>query len=258
MSLYARVKRRARRELLARTARLRGSLKAAVIGCGQIAPAHLMGYQESGLATVVGVSDVEPGAMAAHLAHRPDVRAFRDYRQMLSVLRPDLVSICTWPQHHLEILRTVAEYPVKAVLCEKPMALQMHEVEEMLRVSKHGGIRLGIGHQYRFHPCFRKASELIRSGSLGRILSMKGNIADSIANNGPHLVDAIRFLLDDKPVRRVSASIEGMGSRVNRGWPAELGARGALTFEDGLTVEVFWASNRRRSSKSRSPARRDR
>ena len=108
MSLLSRVQRKVRREILTRSAALRGAAKAAVIGAGQIAPDHLSGYQESGVAYVVGVSDVQAGAMAGVLRHYPSVRAFRDYRAMLEVTRPDVVSICTWPQSHLEIVKAVA------------------------------------------------------------------------------------------------------------------------------------------------------
>jgi predicted dehydrogenase len=39
------------------------------------------------------------------------------------------ISICTWPQHHLEIVRVAQQLGVKGILCEKPMALEMREVE---------------------------------------------------------------------------------------------------------------------------------
>ena len=105
MSLLQRIQRKARRELLTRTAGVRGAAKAAIIGCGQISPDHLSAFQESGVATVVAASDVRAGAMASLLRHYPTVRAFRDYRTMINETQPDVVSICTWPQHHLEIVQ---------------------------------------------------------------------------------------------------------------------------------------------------------
>src|SRR5262245_43477275 len=238
MSFYVRVRRKARRELLARTARFRGTVKAAVVGCGQIAPAHLSGYTESGLATVVAISDVRGGAMGPHLDRYPHVRGLRDYRQMLAVSRPDVVSVCTWPQDHLGMVRTAAEHAVKGVLCEKPMALQMRDVTEMQAICRQAGIKLGIGHQYRFHPYFTQAAAMIRSGELGRLVALRGHCEESVANTGPHLLDSIRFLLGDRPLRRVSATFEGFGAKTNRGWAAEDGARGQLTFDDGLVAHV--------------------
>jgi perosamine synthetase len=238
MSLYVRTQRKARRELLAWTSGLRRTARAAVIGCGQIAPEHLAGYTESGVATVVAISDVRAGAMAPHLRRYPKVRGFRDYHQMLETMRPDVVSICTWPQDHLKIIKSAVQHSIKGVFCEKPMALQMSEVTEMLRVCKEADVKLSIGHQYRFHPYFAKAAAMIARGELGRVVAVRGNVQDSVANNGPHLLDTIRFLLADRPVRRVSASFEAVGNRMNRGWPMEDGARGELTFDDGLVAHV--------------------
>ncbi len=232
------VQRKARRELLTRTAGMRGAAKAAIIGCGQIAPDHLSAFQESGVAKVVAVSDVRASAMASALRNYPTLRAFRDYRAMINETRPDVVSICTWPQHHLEIVRTVAQLGVKGILCEKPMALQMSEVEEMVEICKAAGVKLAIGHQYRFHPYFTHAAGLVAGGTLGRLVEVRGNIKDSVANNGPHLLDTIRFLLGDRPVRHVSATFERRGNKQNRGWPVEDGARGELTFDDGLVAKV--------------------
>jgi len=209
-----------------------------VIGCGQIAPEHLSGYSESGAARVVAISDVRPGSMAPHLGKYGNPRAYRDYRQMLDETKPDVVSICTWPQHHHEIVREITRYPVKGILCEKPMALQMGEIEEMLEVCKSANIKLGVGHQYRFHPYFEAAAQSIRRGDIGRIVAVRGNIQDSVANNGPHLVDSIRFLLGDRPVKSVSASFQGFGTALNRGWAVERGATGTLIFTDGIVAAL--------------------
>jgi dTDP-4-amino-4,6-dideoxygalactose transaminase/predicted dehydrogenase len=238
MSFLQRVQRRGRREVLSRTAKARGTARAAIIGCGQIAPDHLSGYQESGLATVVAVSDIRPAAMASCLTHHPSVRAFRDYCVMLDETKPDVVSICTWPQHHLEVLRDVVQRGVKGIICEKPMALRMSDIEEMVLLCQTAGVKLAIGHQYRFHPYFIHAARLIAQNALGKIVGVRGNIKDSVANNGPHLLDTMRFVLGDRPERRVAATFVRRRGVTNRGWPVEDSARGELIFEDGVVAEL--------------------
>ena len=170
MSLMQRIQRKARRELLTRTAGVRGAAKAAIIGCGQIAPDHLAG--------VPGVRGRDRGGGERHPRGRDgvgaaalsDVRAFRDYRTMINEMRPDVVSICTWPQHHLEIVRVAAQLGVKGILCEKPMALQMSEVEEMIDdLPGRGGQacdRTPVPVSSLFHSCradWSRAAPLARS-----------------------------------------------------------------------------------------------
>jgi len=118
------------------------------------------------------------------------------------------------------------------------MALQMSEAEEMVKICGDAGVRLGIGHQYRFHPYFVHAADLVVGGALGRIRRARANIKDSVANNGPHLVDTLRFVLGDRPARYVSADFERTGDTMNRGVPVESAARGEITFEDGLVAEA--------------------
>ena len=114
----------------------------------------------------------------------------------------------------------------------------MSEVDEMIEICRSAGVKLAIGHQYRFHPYFMHAAGMVARGALGKLVEVRGNIKDSVANNGPHLLDTIRFLLGDRPVQRVSATFERTGNKLNRGWPVEDGARGELTFDDGLVAKV--------------------
>ncbi|MEP7097763.1 MAG: DegT/DnrJ/EryC1/StrS family aminotransferase, partial [Dokdonella sp.] len=72
----------------------------------------------------------------------------------------------------------------------------------------------------------------------GKIIRVRGNIKDSVANNGPHLLDTMRFVLGDRPERRIAATFERRRGVINRGWPVEDSARGELTFEDGVVAEL--------------------
>ena len=68
-----------------------------------------------------------------------------------------------------------AEWSIKAmqagkhVLCEKPMARNISEVEEMFKVSEHTGNVLIEGFMYRAHPGIQKLIEPVRSGVLGKV-----------------------------------------------------------------------------------------
>ena len=88
----------------------------------------------------------------------------------------------------------------KGILCEKPLALTLGEIEQMADVCRATGTKLACGHQYRFHPVFIEAADCIRRGRLGTVTNVRGVIRGSIANNGPHLIDTLRFVLGD-PLR---------------------------------------------------------
>ncbi len=236
-SLAERAARKLRRIAQRQVRPLRRPLRAAVVGCGAISPEHLDGYEDTGIAAVVGVSDVAPAALARALDRVPGARGFRDYREMLETLRPDVVSICTWPQTHADVVRAAVDAGVRGILCEKPLALTMAEVDEMVRLCREAGVRLAGGHQLRFHRAFVEAARLVRSGVIGQPRSAQAQVASSLANNGPHVLDVARFVLGDPRPRRVSCRCVRTRGQLNRGWPMEDGAEGQIEFENDLALE---------------------
>jgi dTDP-4-amino-4,6-dideoxygalactose transaminase len=104
----------------------------------------------------------------------------------------------------------------------------------MLDVCSKHGCKLGGGHQYRFHPRFVQAAEIVRNGDLGELKEIQGQVVGSLANNGPHLIDTIRFVLGDMPAVSVEGRCERARGGCDRGVPAEDYFEGKIVFESGL------------------------
>jgi len=233
-----RIKRKAKRIVYRKTASLRSAMRAGIVGCGSIAPDHATAYDNSSLAHLVAVSDVRPQSLSNILDRWSFVKGYKDLREMFQKERLDVVSVCTWPQIHAEIVRAAASAGVHGILCEKPLALQLSQVEEMIAVCAGYNCKLAGGHQYRFHSLFAQVAHLIRGGQLGMLKGAKANIASSIANNGPHLIDTIRFVFGDAKVVSVECTCDRSRDEWNRGMPVETSSIGALTFEGGLKCHI--------------------
>ena len=93
-----------------------------VVGCGLIARAHVRGYQEVGPKLIAG-ADTSASQRARFRQEYPDVTMYVDYREMLEKEELDLVSVCTWPPFHEEMVVAAAEAGIKGIVCEKPMAV---------------------------------------------------------------------------------------------------------------------------------------
>ena len=65
----------------------------------------------------------------------------------------------------------------KHVLCEKPFALTLKEVDAMIAASKKTGKVLAEAFMYRHHPQTLKAKEIVDSGVLGKIQVIKGEFS---------------------------------------------------------------------------------
>jgi xylose dehydrogenase (NAD/NADP) len=76
-----------------------------------------------------------------------------------------------------------AEWTVKAmhagkhVLCEKPFALTLEEVDAMIAASKETGGVLAEAFMYRHHPQTQKVKEIVDSGQLGNVQLIKGEFS---------------------------------------------------------------------------------
>jgi predicted dehydrogenase len=100
-------------------------------------------------------------------------QAFSTYQEMLESGAVDAVYISL--PNHLH-----AEWSIKAmqagvhVLCEKPFALTLHDVDSMIKVKKETGVVLAEAFMYRHHPQTKLAGEMVKSGKLGQITVVRG------------------------------------------------------------------------------------
>jgi predicted dehydrogenase len=111
---------------------------------------------------------------AAAYAREWDIpRAFGSYQEMLDSDEVDSVYISL--PNHLH-----AEWSINAmqaglhVLCEKPFALTLDEVDTMIEVQEETGRMLAEAFMYRHHPQTKIAGDLVASGELGQVTVFRG------------------------------------------------------------------------------------
>ena len=122
--------------------------------------------------------------------------------------------IATPPLHH-PVLAAQALRAGKHVYVEKAIALASEEVRALCALAAEVDRRLMVGHILQYHPAFLKVRELVRSGQLGRLLSLqasrmnlgriRGNDEDVVWSLAPHDVSMLRALAEGEP-RVVSAA----------------------------------------------------
>jgi len=141
---------------------------------------------------------------------------YADYKEMIKRTDLDLV-VNTTPSHlhfavSLELLQSGQN-----VLCEKPLARTVEEVDELLAAVEQTGKQLYVFQQSRFAPAFKQINDIIDSGKIGRVVQATisyNNFArrwdwqtlrefngGNLYNTGPHPVDqALQFLgTEDMP-----------------------------------------------------------
>ena len=93
-----------------------------------------------------------------------------------TVTHPDvnLVCITTPPDRHKEMTLFALEHD-KHVLCEKPMAMNVSEAEEMLAAAKGKDVLRLIDFELRFQPGRQLVYKMIRDGRIGKVRHAKWN-----------------------------------------------------------------------------------
>lgn len=100
--------------------------------------------------------------------------AFSTYEDIFNAPHLDAIYIATThPQHYENTLMCLRHHI--PVLCEKPLAMNHYQVKEMIAASKAHQTFLMEGLWTRFLPPFNKALEIIESGRIGKVISVKAD-----------------------------------------------------------------------------------
>jgi predicted dehydrogenase len=119
--------------------------------------------------------DAPAKTRARRLAERYGVeKVYTDYRQLLEETKPDVVSVCTWPHLHREMVEAAIASGAKGIHAEKPMAPTYGDAKAMYEAAEKAGVTMTFCHQRRFNPEFRKARELLRNGAIGEVVRLEG------------------------------------------------------------------------------------
>lgn len=142
-----------------------GPLRVGIVGAGRIGVLHagLLATQVPG-AALVAVSDARP-ELAADVARRLGVPQLTT-DELLADPGVDAVAICSSTNTHVELIVAAAQAG-KAIFCEKPVSLDLAEVDTALQAVERHGVALLVGFNRRFDPSHRRVHAAVRAGEVG-------------------------------------------------------------------------------------------
>lgn len=144
-------------------------MRAAIIGCGQIADAHVQEINRIPDASVVAVCDLDHH-MAEQAAARFHISGvYTDVDRLLSEAKPDVVHITTPPATHLALGRRVLNCGAH-VYMEKPFTVTTAEAEELVDLATRQGRLVCVGHCNAFDSAFLRLRQAYDEGQLGAVV----------------------------------------------------------------------------------------
>lgn len=192
-------------------------IRIGILGAAKIAPKAVIGPASAR-------TDCEVVAVAARDAER--AQAYADehgiphvadsYEALLARDDIDLIYNALPPHRHADLTIAALEAG-KAVLCEKPFAMNAGEAARMVEISNRTGQPLIEAFHYRFHPAFQRVLDIVRGGQLGTVRRIEaafdvtipyrpGELRHTLAVGGGALMDlgcypvhAVRTLIGAEP-----------------------------------------------------------
>lgn len=231
--------------------------RAAIVGCGAIFPMHAVSVGLIEDAVLECVCDIDEEKAKAK-AEEYGCKYYTDYKEMIQTEKPDVVHVCLPHYLHAPVSIFAMENGAD-VICEKPMAMNVEEAEEMLACSKRTNKKLGIIFQNRYNDVSKAVKAEIDSGKLGELVgvrscvnwhrddkyysesSWRGKLATEgggvVVNQAIHTFDLMLWLAGKK-VLAVDANV----STRNHDIEVEDSAEGVAYLEGGACAS-FWYTN---------------
>ena len=183
--------------------------KSAVIGCGRIGStfddddkrkivsSHCGAYSSHYQTNLTSVCDLDKSkAIKAHRTWKTE-SYYSDYKEMLKYEKIDILSVCTYPETHEEIIEYAIKHNVKAIFCEKPIAHNLDSANKIIKMCEQSNTLITINHFRRWDEFFINLKNQISQKYYGDIQHINFNYTRGVANTGSHLFDLLRFLFGD-------------------------------------------------------------
>jgi myo-inositol 2-dehydrogenase/D-chiro-inositol 1-dehydrogenase len=145
-----------------------GPVRVAVLGTGRIGRLHaeLVARQVPG-ARLAAVYDADPGA-ARRVGTPLGARVAASAAEAIGAEDVDAIAICTSTETHADYLVAAAEAG-KAILCEKPVSLDLRQVDRALATVERSGVLLQVGFNRRFDPGHQSVRNAVHAGRIGDV-----------------------------------------------------------------------------------------
>lgn len=220
-------------------------IKVLVIGVGNMGESHARAYHKIKGFQLVGLvarSDHPKNSLALQLGNIP---TYSDYQDAINELKPDAVSINTYPDTHEEMALYALNLGAHVFL-EKPMATSVEGSKRIVSAARAKGLKVVVGYILRHHPSWTLFTQ--HAQTLGKPLVMRMNLNQQssgdlwnthlrlmesmspIVDCGVHYVDIMCQMTKSKP-----KTVYALGARLTNEIHTSMYNYGMLqvTFEDG-------------------------
>jgi len=149
------------------------NLKVGVAGAGFIGPAHVEALRRLGI-QVVGLSESSVERAQAKVEELRLEKAYASFEAMAADPQLDVIHI-TSPNHLHFSHAKAALLAGKHVVCEKPLAMNMAESAELVKIAQECKLVNAVNFNIRFYPLALQARSMVQSDEIGEVFIVRGS-----------------------------------------------------------------------------------
>jgi len=126
-----------------------------------------------------------------------NVNYFSTLEEVFSKNKIDVISVCVPDEYHYDILKKISNFPIKLVFAEKPLAKNLKQAKEIIKIYKEKNINCLVNYSRRFVAEFNVLKDSILKCEYGKFICGNGYYGKGIVHNGSHLIDLLRYLIGE-------------------------------------------------------------
>ena len=199
-----------------------------LVGCGKWAACHAAMLRKMPRKVVFSFSSRDLGKAEEYCRRFGGSKAYNGLHAVLEDPDVDAVLLWTPPSNHMEEVEMAAKAG-KAICVEKPLARCVEEGRKIITICRDHGVLLLVGENFHYSPPVRLAKDIINSGAIGKVLTIKAKGASNTiwsewrkdldtAGGGVLLDEGIHYLYvlrswAGNPIRFKHVSLQKLASR---------------------------------------------
>ncbi len=229
------------------------TLRWGILGAARINQQLMPAIVAANNSQLVAIASRRPNAAAETLAqyapNQENVTVYDDPNMLLAADNIDVVYIPMANGEHAEWVMRALEQG-KHVLCEKPLALTVMEVDAIIKLASEKNLVVMEGFMYRHHPQHARVKEVLDSGLIGDVRVVRSSFAFTMQparmyrlaaplsggggamwDIGCYAIHAARFPFFERPALAVTA----MATHLENG--ADTNSAGIIDYGDGCYAQ---------------------
>lgn len=198
-------------------------IRIGIIGHGFMGHEHEKMLTKMDGIKLIGFSDIDPTQLEDV---QDGLKRYSSNEELINDPEVQVVLIAANNNQHHDLVIQAARAG-KDIICEKPVAMSLEELDDMVRVTEECGVKFTVHHQRRFDPDFRTAKAVFDSKTLGDVFTIKsslygfnGNMHDwhvyiaegggMLYDWGVHLLDQILWMMPGAKIKSLYADIRNV------------------------------------------------